>query len=294
MSTRRVLMGAVLVCAAGLAGCGNRERAPQVGFVEVAPAFGSDALNAQVRTGLSECNRQSAARTATAVTNDPERQMILFATENVDSILVVGPALAETVGEVARRFEARHFILIGGVALAPNVESIVFDDRRAAFAAGALAAAASRNGIVAFSSIPRGMAPARAVAGFAAGIAALGRRPAVRFVQSGQPSTQPDVNAVYSENGPRSFVVEIAAPQPDGSRHILANIVRRYDAAALRACLETVAQKPASGVTELDLANGGFALAVQRSGYSQLDRRTAARFARIERRLASGALKPRD
>jgi basic membrane protein A len=73
-----------------------------------------------------------------------------FAERGYDLVVGVGFAQAPIVEAVARDYPRLGFVVIDGVAAAPNVASVVFREQEGAFLVGMIAARMSRTGVIGF------------------------------------------------------------------------------------------------------------------------------------------------
>jgi basic membrane protein A len=73
---------------------------------------------------------------------------------------------------------------------------------------------------------------------------------------------------------------------------VLTSVLKRFDRAALRVCLETISQKPTTGHVELGLAEGGVGLTNFRFTRSLVGTATLTRLARLQAAIESGAIRP--
>jgi basic membrane lipoprotein Med (substrate-binding protein (PBP1-ABC) superfamily) len=304
------------VCIAMISGCHGAAKPPPpvIALIQTDAGASYASATAQARNGLVTCARQSRARIVVPQNGDPERQATLFATEDVDTIVGVGSPAAPAIAEAARRFDARHFVSIGVVVPQPNVESILFNDREAAYVAGAMAATASASGRVALLSTGSPASQPGIQRAFARGAASVRSGTAVHAIDlSGSQdaagakravtqlaSQQYDV--IYAP-GVENHAVDAAGAMPgvsfivDGvdlrttdASGVVARIVRNIDAAALRACLETVAQKPASGIVSMGVAQGGITISVAGRASTRIGVERARRLARLAQAMnAAGA-----
>ena len=190
------------------------------------------------------------------------------------------------VERASRRFDTNHFIIIDAAVNQPNVDSMTFAEQDGAFLAGALAAMVSKTKSVAFLGGQDAPLLRKSEAGFEAGVREIDPHVAVRvryvgsfddpqearrlaaslfetgsdivYVVAGRSGTGA-IAAVKERTG--AFVIGADSAQDRlAPGKVLASVVKRVDVAALRACLEMAAEKPASGHRILGLADGGVAL----------------------------------
>jgi basic membrane protein A len=312
---RGVRCAGVVVLAA-LTACGHghaKPAPPTIALVLASPARGYRSANAQAHRGLLECGRASGAHIAVSAGDDAERQVTLYATEDVDTIVGIGPIAASAIAQAARRFESRHFVSIGAIVPQPNVESIVFDVRGAAYLAGALAAAASKTGRVAIISAEPIDPLRRMGAAFESGAASVRRHATVRTAylrtlddrtaaaRAAERLFDDRVDVIYFAAGTAGLGVADAARRRAGVSlindqsdqyglppgKVLASVMYRVDVAALRACLETVAQKPSSGVVVLGVKQGAVTLSGLANAGSVVGPQAAQRVEAVARALGA-------
>jgi basic membrane protein A len=292
-----------------------------VGLVTAEPGSGYAGFVDRAMAGLQECRRQTGATLLTAApvsSSDYDRQLILLATENADAIIAVGPPAAADVERIARRFDKAHFVLIDGAVAGANVDSIAFDEPEGAFLAGALAAMVSKTGSVAFVGGVDAPLLESAEAGFAAGVREIDPRVKVRVRYVGSFDDRDAAkrqaeslfasgsDIVYVVAGPAGLgAIDAAKERPgryiigsDSDQDALApgvvltSVVKRIDAAAARACLETVAEKPESGLTVLGLANGGITLTDFTYSKAVVGEAHIERLGRIRDEIVAGRIVP--
>ena len=304
--------------AAALTACGHGAvdtSQPTVAFVEAARGSGDEPFNALARDGLVACGRQTGARIAIAATSDAERQLTLFATENADTILGIGPQMAPAIAQLARRFGARHFAIIGATVAEPNVESMLFNREQGALLAGALAAMVSPHASVALLGDATTDPQRQIQAAFSAGATAVKPRAVVRATYLGPSDDRATAqraasqlfasgsDVIYDAAGGAGLGAFQAVQGRRGAYligngvdqdalapgKVLASVLDRVDVAALRACLETVAQKPASGLVELGLAEGAVALTRFRFTRAVVGEARIHRLSAIAQAIAAGS-----
>ena len=301
-----------------LVGCDSHKAppAPKLALVAAAGGFGDDAS-----AGLSECKRQTGIDVATAVSHSPSEggaQIVLFATQNYDPVIAIGPLMVREVAQAARRFQNLQFGIVDGVVDEANVESITFDEQQGAFLAGALAAMVSQTKTVAFlggDDVPQVV---RSQAGFAAGAAEIAptTRVLTRYLGSftDRAGAQRLADSLFTKGADIAFVV--AGPAGLGAidsavkhrgtfaigvdsnqdalapGHVLTSVVKHVDVATQRLCLEAISQKPTSGHTVLGLAEGGIGLTNFTYTKKIIGVKTLARLERIRRALIDGTITP--
>lgn len=94
------------------------------------------------------------------VTNDTQREQALrnMARRGDSPIIVAGPSQAQALARVAAEFPRTRFAIVDATVNLANVQSIVFRDHEGAFLVGALAAMATKSGVIGFiggADIPR-------------------------------------------------------------------------------------------------------------------------------------------
>ena len=317
-------MCAVVLAAALLCSCGKHAAAypkAEVGLVAAPAGSGYEEFSRAAADGLAECRRESGASVSTLPSEtaaDYESRLVLLATENSDSVIGLGFPVAPDVARVARRFENVHFVLVDAVVNLPNVNSITFNVNEGAFLAGALAAMQSKTRSVAFiggSDIPL---LRESVAGFTAGAREIdpnvhvtarflnsytdrdaGARAAADLFAGGADviyviAGDAGKGAIGAARDHKGLFVIGADVDQDGLApgKVLTSVMKRVDLAVLRSCLETVAQKPASGHTRLGLASGGVALTDFAYTKGEIGAARIARLARIRQAIVDGRIVP--
>jgi basic membrane protein A len=306
-----------------LSGCAPKKPPPpivHIGFVAGTSGFGDHADNDAARAALVQCNRETNVSIETAVpasAADAESKLVLFATEQFDTIIGVGYPIAPALQTVARRFEGSHFALIDAVAGQPNVESLTFAEQDGAFLAGALAALVSQTHHVAFIGGADVPLLQRSEAGFTAGAREVDPRVRVtaRYLTSFQDAAPARslADALFAQGADIVFIV--AGPAGRGAfaavrshphvyaigadadqsalapGKVLASVVKRIDTAVLRVCRETVAGKPESGRRVLGLAGDGIDL-TNLTATGPVDGATLARIGRIRAAIIAGRIEP--
>ncbi|RLP77503.1 BMP family ABC transporter substrate-binding protein [Mycetocola tolaasinivorans] len=155
---RKSSFGIALLMSATLAGCGA---APTE-----APAAGSGAKNCMVTdingpddrafnqaafTGLKEVAGTAGTPPTVVVSKteaDYDGNVSALVSQGCNIIVGVGFPLADAVNAAAAKSPAQNFALVDETSSEPNVKSLVFDTRQAAFLAGYAAASYSKAGIV--------------------------------------------------------------------------------------------------------------------------------------------------
>lgn len=295
--------------------------APKVGLVVTEAGFGDRSYNDEAAAGLAACRRQTGVAVSTAVpksAGDYGPAIVLFATENYDTVIGIGYGMVPDISAAARRFQNVHFAVIDAVVAEPNVESVTFDEPAGAFLAGALAALVTKTKTIAFlggADIPL---VERSEAGFIAGAREIDPRVRVRtrFLDSftDRGAGRRAAAALYDGGADIAFVVAgsagLGAIAEARSRRgayaigvdsdqdalapgkVLTSVVKHVSAAALRVCLETVAQKPTTGQTVLGLADGGIGLTSFRYTRALIGAAAIARVERIRRAIVAGRIVP--
>ena len=325
MASRSIILSAVLLSGCfQLSACGVPSKPAakfKVAMVAAAPGTGYEAYNQQAAAGLSECKRRTGTDVAVVQTDSPadyERQIVLLATENYDAVLGIGFTMAPDVDRASRRFDINHFIIIDAVVDQPNVDSITFAEQEGAFLAGALAAMVSKTKSVAFVGGRDVPLLRKSESGFEAGVREIdpGIKVRVRYLESFDDpqgakrlaaslfETGTDiVYVVAGKSGPGAieaakarkgaFVIGADSVQ-DGLApgKVLTSVVKRVDVAALRGCLEIVAEKPASGHRILGLADGGIALTDFPYTKAYVGAANIAHLDRIRQAIVDGTIVP--
>jgi basic membrane protein A len=73
-----------------------------------------------------------------------------FAQKNFDLIISIGVSQVDAMRKVAAKFPDRHFVIVDGEVIAPNVRSLLFEEHEGSFLVGAIAALTSQTGKVGF------------------------------------------------------------------------------------------------------------------------------------------------
>jgi basic membrane protein A len=312
------------VAIAGLlvAGCGTKKGpppTPQIALVATTAGFGDRSFNDGARAGLEACRQQAIVVVATAAPAgdvDIESKLVLFATENFDTVAGIGYGTAPALATVARRFEDTHFALIDAVVDQPNVESITFDEAQGAFLAGALAALVSKTHHVAFIGGADVPLLQRSEAGFSAGAreADPRTRVTVRYLTSFEnaAAARDAAAALLARGDDILFVVAgpaglgaIAAVRKAAHAYaigvdsdqdavapgkVLTSVVKNVAGAALRVCIETVGSKSESGHVVLGLADDGIGLTDFAYTKAIVGRATIARIGRLRAAIVAGRI----
>ena len=290
-------------------------------MVAAAPGTGYEAYNQEAASGLTECKRRTGTDVAVVETASPadyERQIALLATENYDAVLGIGFSMAPAIERESRRFDTNHFIIIDAAVSQPNVDSMTFAEQDGAFLAGALAAMVSKTKSVAFLGGRDVPLIRKSEAGFEAGVREIHPAAKVRVRYLGSfddpngakrlaaslfESGTDIVYVVAGRSGPGAidaakarkgaFVIGADSMQ-DGLAPgiVLTSVVKRVDVAALRGCLEVVAQKPASGHRVLGLADGGVSLTDFPYTKAYVGAATIARLERVRQAIVDGSIVP--
>jgi basic membrane protein A len=278
-------------------------------------------INEAAAAGLTDCAKNGTVEIETATTASPadyELQLGILATEGYDLVIAVGGSMAGDVSRLARRFEDVHFAVLDGVVPAANVESVTFKEQEGSFLAGALAASFSRTKHVAFlggGNVPRlaayesgFVAGAREIdpkipvdvayagsftdeaAGKTAARAAFARGADVVYVVAGRAGLGAIAVTKESHGG---YAIGVDNDQ-DGLApgRVLTSVLKRFDRAALRVCLETISQKQTTGHVELGLADGGVGLSDFRYTRALVGAATLARLARLQAAIEAGVIVP--
>ena len=82
--------------------------------------------------------------------NSFEPMLRSFAQKDFDLIVAVGVSQAEAVKKVAEKFPQKHFAIVDAEVKAPNVRSLLFEEHEGSYLVGAIAALASKSGVIGF------------------------------------------------------------------------------------------------------------------------------------------------
>ncbi len=146
--------GAALGCR-GLAGgaAGDDRHKLHVGLVFDTAGKDDRSFNAAAWEGCRRAARELPIVLRSAEPGDPasiEPALRAFAERGYGLVIGVGFAQAPIIQEVARDYPRLRFVVIDGVAAAPNVASVVFREQEGAYLVGMIAARVSRTGVVGF------------------------------------------------------------------------------------------------------------------------------------------------
>jgi basic membrane protein A len=141
-------------CRAGGGGdaAGGRQKV-HVGIVFDSGGKDDRSFNAAAWEGGQRAERELPIVLRGAEPGDPasiEPALRAFAERGYDLVVGVGFAQAPIVEAVARDYPRLGFVVIDGVAAAPNVASVVFREQEGAFLVGMIAARMSRSGVIGF------------------------------------------------------------------------------------------------------------------------------------------------
>jgi len=272
-----------------LAGCSHGPELRKVALITGPGGLGDHSVNDAAWAGLQRC---AAADGATIRSVEPagpadiDAAALHLATENFAQIVAVGPQAAEPVANIAKHFEHTFFTVIGGQVLEPNVASVRFATEQGAYLAGALAALVSRSGTIGFLGGEEDARVDADLTGYRAGAKAV--RPGIRIASNLHATFTDDARAraaaaaLVTGGADVTFVVAgraglaaiaTIAASPGGDAigvdadqdatapgRVLTSVLAKADVAALRACEDSIGQKPATGPLDLGLAEGAVAL----------------------------------
>lgn len=165
MKTRRfVLSTAVLaVGAAVLAACGDSKSSSsaggvdklKIGLVTDVGKVDDKSFNQSAWEGVKQAEKDLKAEVKFVETTDPKdyaKNIEQFATASYNVIVTVGFGLAEATAAAAKKYPNIKFIGVDQFqapgAEAPNLAGLIFDEDKAGFLAGALAAQMTKSGII--------------------------------------------------------------------------------------------------------------------------------------------------
>jgi basic membrane protein A len=294
---------------------------PRVAMLAGSGGLLDHSLNEAAAAGLTDCAKNGTVEIATATASSPadyEQQLGILATQDYDLVIAVGGAMTADLARLTRRFEDVHFAILDGVVPAANVESVTFKEQEGSFLAGALAASFTRTKHIAFLGGGNVSPLAAYASGFVAGAREIDPKIPVDVSYAGsfedRAAGKTAARAVFARGADVVYVVagraglgaiEAAKESRAGYAigvdndqdglapgRVLTSVLKRFDRAALRVCLETISQKPTTGHVELGLADGGVGLTGFRFTRTLVGAATLARLARLEVAIERGAIVP--
>jgi basic membrane protein A len=160
-----LLLTAMLVWMAVIAGCGGKEREERgeageggaarvrVGLVLSVGGLGDKSFNDSAYEGLKRAERELGI---TAVYGQPEQMaedekyLRQYAAQGIDLVIAVGFLMKDALEQVSGEFPDSKFAIIDAVVEKPNVASLVFSEHEGSFLVGAIAGLMTRTGKVGF------------------------------------------------------------------------------------------------------------------------------------------------
>jgi basic membrane protein A len=134
--------------------------ASAAGAAEISPAVVFDmggkfdkSFNQGVNDGVVKFSKETGIKYREfEVTNETQREQAIrkMAQRGADPVLGVGFAQSPAIEKVAKEFPNTRFAIIDGYVVAPNVQSLLFNEHEGSFLVGMLAAMATKTGKVGF------------------------------------------------------------------------------------------------------------------------------------------------
>jgi basic membrane protein A and related proteins len=159
-SAALTVLTALIVAGGAVAGCravgwdvAGERRKVHVGIVFDSGGKDDRSFNAAAWEGGQRAARELPIVLRGAEPGDPasiEPAVRAFAERGYDLVVGVGFAQAPIIEAVARDYPRLGFVVIDGVAAAPNVASVVFREQEGAFLVGMIAARVSKTGVIGF------------------------------------------------------------------------------------------------------------------------------------------------
>lgn len=147
-----LVIAMMMLSACGGAGSGSSGKKKAVLMVG---QLGDRSFNDSANDGLKLAQKELSAKLDLRVQEAPEiasfeENVVKYAKEGHDLIIVVGFTYADLVKKVAPSYPKTNFVIIDSVVDAPNVRSVVYKEHEGSFLAGALAAYTSKTGTIGF------------------------------------------------------------------------------------------------------------------------------------------------
>jgi basic membrane protein A len=295
-AVRALVWGALVLSALpAVAGCAKNGAAapgspapPRVALVVDGSDRGDPQLNALALKGLQSAKELLGADVASLRADTDaayQADLTVLVDQDYDEVVAVGPAVANGLTQVARRYPRRNFALLGGVSTEPNVAGVIFRTSEGAYLAGALAATVHERGAI--DVVAGTGAAGRALAnGFIAGVRAL--HATAQTVDSGPPGgtlVEP-AGTLYENDGGLVFSTA-RGPVPG---RVLARVVERADVAIVQIAADARSQKLPAGPAVYGIAEGGVELGLTPRARALAGTRGLAQLARLRDAIASKTL----
>ncbi len=291
----RALLTAVASAAFALtaAGCARHDASGKavirLAMVTDTAGLGDKSFNDSAYAGLTAAKTQLDADTTVLESKsaaDYQPNLTVLADEEYDEIYAIGFLMSKDVEKVARNFPKRHFALIDGTAVEPNVSAVVFREQEGAFLAGALAAMVSKTHVVGFLGGMDVPLLRRFEAGYTAGAREIDPRVKVLVKYAGSfddvAAGKELAGVLYDQRAdvifiaagksglgaidetrarPNVYAIGVDSDQDALAKgKILTSVLKRVDVAVFRLAEEAIAQKLPAGTEEVGLREGGIAL----------------------------------
>ncbi|MDP6803587.1 MAG: BMP family ABC transporter substrate-binding protein [Gemmatimonadota bacterium] len=298
----KVTMAVLAVLAVLLPGCGggsgggeSGDSAFRVGMVFDVGGKGDRSFNDSAFEGMDRARRElGIVASEFEPSGDSDREVGLrkLAAHGYEVVVGVGFLFTDSIRSVATDFPETHFVLVDGyIEDMPNVVSLVFRENEGSFLVGALAAMASKTGVVGFVGGMDIPLIHKFEAGYAAGaqrvnpdarvlVGYAGVRPEaftdpVRGKEIALSQFRQRADVVFHAAGVTGlgvieaarekglFAIGVDANQNDvAPGTVLTSMIKRVDNAVYRAILASHSGEFRGGLLELGLAEGGVGYSV--------------------------------